>query len=359
MRSDKFYRNLCVTLAVGAGIAVLYTARSLLTPVVTALVVAYVFYPLVHRAANLGFPKGAVISVILLALLGGLFYGSYSVIPAVQGEFNVLTSHEQKSQSQLVKIFMNVSEELRKYGIIKQEIDPVHVTHLMRQWLKTQSALLLQSLGDIAREAFQFLLIFLFVLIFALKDGDELKRTLIGFIPNAVFEPGVFMLHKTTILFGCYLRGLVLENVILAIITFLMLVVLTFFTPLTIAMSLLITIVITLGNVIRVVGPIIGLVVSAVLVLTTSADLVALVGVCAIDLIGQILDTAILLPMIMQDQMDLNPVVCLLAVLVGGILAGILGMMLAIPVTGGIKVMYHIITVEMKKFNMDPEGLSG
>lgn len=355
MRHDKFYRNLCVTLVVLAGIAVLYTARSLLSPVVTALVVAYVLYPLVHRSSDLGLPKGMIISLIMLVLMGGTLYGLYSVIPAVQDEFHVLTSQEKKSQSQLVKIFVDVHDELHKYGIVKKNIEPERVTAFVKQWLDNQSALLLQTMGDIARETFQFLLIFLFVLIFALKDGDELQRTLIGFIPNSVFEPGVFMLHKTTLLFGCYLRGLVLENAILAVVTFLMLLGLTFFTPLTIAMSLLITAIITLGNVVRVVGPIVGLVVSAILVLATSGDMVALVGVCAIDIIGQVLDTVLLLPLIMQDQMDLNPVVCLLAVLAGGTLAGILGMMLAIPVAAGIKVMYHIITVEMKKFNMDPQ----
>lgn len=356
MRQDKFYRNLCVTLVVVAGIWILYTARSMLTPVVTALVVAYVLYPVVNRSAALGFPKGLLIFFILTALMGGALYGLYSVIPAVQGEFHALTSRQDESKSQLVKTCTTVLQEMRQYGIMKKEVDPRRVAHFIKIHLEEQSALILQSLGGFARDAFQFLLIFLFVLVFALKDGDKLQRTLIGFIPNAVFEPGVFMLHKTTELFGYYLRGLVLENLLLAIITFLMLVVLTFFTPLTIALSLVITIVITLCNVIRVIGPVIGLLACAVLVLTTSADFTVLIGVFSIDLIGQLLDTAILLPLIMQEQMDLNPVICLLCVLVGGMLAGILGMMLAIPVTGGIKVMYHIITVEMKKFNMEADS---
>ena len=32
-----------------------------------------------------------------------------------------------------------------------------------------------------------------------------------------------------------------------------------------------------------------------------------------------------------------------------------MGMVLAIPVMGGMRVVYRILTVDMKKFNMDPE----
>ena len=62
----------------------------------------------------------------------------------------------------------------------------------------------------------------------------------------------------------------------------------------------------------------------------------------------QILDNALILPLVMQGQINVHPVLCLLGVLAGNILGGVLGMIIAIPVIGCVQIIYRVTTVEMK-----------
>lgn len=356
MGRDKFYRNLTVVLITMTAIAILYEGRSLLSPVATALVIAYILYPLVDKASRIGIPKGPVIFGIFVVMLAVIIEGVYWVIPAVKHEVVAISSKgDRQKQSKLIDVCVKVSRQMRDYGMINREVDPEKLGQMMKDTIQIQSVKMLNSLPEVAKETFQFLLIFLFVLVFALKDGDKLYKAIVRCIPNALFEPGLFMLKKTTDLFGYYIRGLIIENGILGLVSFLMLLVVSYFTPLTVPLSLAIALGIAITNPIRIIGPIAGGVIAVLLVLTTSADFTALLGVVIVVSIAQLVENALIFPLVMQEQMDLHPVICLLSIFIGGIIAGVLGMILSIPVAAGVKVIYHIATGEMKRFDMSPD----
>ena len=117
-------------------------------------------------------------------------------------------------------------------------------------------------------------------------------------------------------------------------------------------MCVLIALTIALTNVIRIVGPFIGATISVIFILLSEPDLIAIVGVVLIVVAIQILDNIIVLPLIMKEQVDVHPVVSLLSVIAGGSIGGILGMIIAIPVAGAIKILFHIFTVERKRFQL-------
>ena len=77
-----------------------------------------------------------------------------------------------------------------------------------------------------------------------------------------------------------------------------------------------------------------------------------MLGVAIVAIVTQILDNMLVLPLVMREQVQIHPVICLLGVLTGGIIGGVLGMILAIPAIGGIKVIWRVFTIEMKKFNL-------
>lgn len=357
MERDNFYRNLFIVMVVMFGLGLLYAARSLLSPVILALVVAYVLFPLVERASRVGVSKGLTIFAIFVVISVSTLYSIYRAVPAIRQEVVAFSDPSQKLNSNLVQTYIKIHNQLQGYGLVKKKANTKEFVRRVKTYLASQSQWFFRALRGAAQEMFQFFLIFFFVLIFSLKDGDRLHKTIVGFIPNSVFEPGLHMLNKTTELFGSYLRGLVIENIILGVVAFVLLFILSLFTPLTVGMSLLIAIIIALTNVIRIVGPFIGGVIGMALVLFSSAHFPTIIGVMAIAMIVQLLDNAVVLPLVMQGQMDLHPVISLLSVLTGGLIAGILGMMLAIPIAGGIKAIYHIATVEMKKFDMEPEPM--
>ena len=160
------------------------------------------------------------------------------------------------------------------------------------------------------------------------------------------------MLRRTTTLFGAYLRGLIVENLLLGLCALLMLLILRAFVPLSFALCVLIALTIALTNVVRIVGPFIGATISVVFILVSKPDLIAILGVLSIAMAIQLLDNIIVLPLIMKEQVDVHPVVSLLSVIAGGSIGGILGMIIAIPIAGAVKIIYHIVTVEQKRFQL-------
>ena len=78
-------------------------------------------------------------------------------------------------------------------------------------------------------------------------------------------------------------------------------------------------------NIVRIVGPIFGAVVGVIVVLTSTTDLKAMFGVLVVAIVVQILDNIVVLPLVMEGQVNIHPVFSMVGVLAGG----------AIAVTGG------------------------
>ena len=358
MKSDKFYRNLFIILLTLVAFSVIYQVRRLLTPVFSALLVAYILYPVIVAASRIGIPKAITILFIFVTFLGGLIYIGFTLIPSIKHEVKILANPDQyrdEAQSRLVNIGKDISAQLEQLGLIKMKWEDQRIINGISEWIADQSTFLLRSIGEVAKETGQFMIIFLFVLVFALIDGDKFYKSILGLIPNAIFEPGIFILKKTTDLLGYYLRGIVIENIILGVVSFLMLLILSFFSKLTFILALAIAVIIGITNVIRIIGPFIGAIIGILLVLISTTDFVAMTGILAVVIFVQFLDNVVILPLVMKEQVKIHPVFCVLSVLMGGILAGVLGMILAIPIIGSIKVIYRILSLELKKFNMDPE----
>ena len=360
MKRDKFYRNMFIILLTLVALSVIYQVRSLLTPVFSALLVAYILYPVIVAGSRIGIPKAIMVLFIFITFLGGLIYIGFTLIPSVKYEVKVLANPDQyrdEAQSRLVHIGKDISTQLEQFGLIKMKWEDQKIINGISGWIADQSTFLLRSIGEVARETGQFMMIFLFVLVFALVDGDKIYKSILSLIPNSFFEPGIFILKNTTDLLGYYLRGIVIENIILGVISFLMLMVLSFFSKLTFVLALAIAVIISITNVIRIIGPFIGAIIGILLVLISTTDFVAMTGILIVVVFVQFLDNVVILPLVMKEQVKIHPVFCVLSVLMGGILAGVLGMILAIPIIGSVSVIYRILSRELKKFNMDPEPM--
>jgi predicted PurR-regulated permease PerM len=93
--------------------------------------------------------------------------------------------------------------------------------------------------------------------------------------------------------------------------------------------------------------PYIGIIVAAALsifaTLTSSTDISVITGVISVNIIVQIIDNNILVPMIVSSKVKINAFVSIIAIVIGGAVAGISGMFLAIPIVAILKVVFDNI----------------
>jgi predicted PurR-regulated permease PerM len=104
-------------------------------------------------------------------------------------------------------------------------------------------------------------------------------------------------------------------------------------------LALLLAVISGFGNIIPYVGSIIGITLSSVMALVTFGDWSHLIQVWALYGVVQFLEGSFITPRIMGQNVGLSPLVVLLALVVGGQLLGLLGLLLAIPLTAVIKVL--------------------
>lgn len=102
----------------------------------------------------------------------------------------------------------------------------------------------------------------------------------------------------------------------------------------------LIAIIFAVLNLIPYIGALIGNVLGVLLTLTTSNELSPVITVLAVIAVVQFLDNNILMPRIVGSKVKINALVSIIAVIVGGTLAGVSGMFLSLPLVAIFKVIF-------------------
>ena len=96
-------------------------------------------------------------------------------------------------------------------------------------------------------------------------------------------------------------------------------------------------------NLIPYIGILVAALVTIVATLTSSAELSTIVGVVVVNIIVQIIDNNVLVPMIVSSKVKMNAFISVIIIVIGGELAGVAGMFLAIPFTAILKIIFDEI----------------
>ena len=104
--------------------------------------------------------------------------------------------------------------------------------------------------------------------------------------------------------------------------------------------ALLIGVVFALLNLIPYVGALFGNIIGVLLTLTSSQELSPVITVLIVIAVVQFLDNNILMPRIVGSKVKINALSAILGVIIGGTLAGISGMFLALPIIAVLKIIF-------------------
>lgn len=162
------------------------------------------------------------------------------------------------------------------------------------------------------------------IVVYMLLDNGATWRQLLRLLPNDVRGRFDRSVQKNVLGF---LRGQITLMIFLSLASLLV------FSVLGVKFSLVLAIVVGVLNAIPGIGATLGVIVAATLVFLTQGQWLALQVVIASVVLQQIQDNLIH-PRVMGRALEIQPVVLFFALFVGERLAGLLGVFLAIPVTG-------------------------
>lgn len=312
----------------------MWRVRAVLTPFVLAGVLAYLLNPLLKLLLKRGFSRVAALIFIYLVVFLSVAVAVGFLIPRVIIELGRLAEFLPGLFAQLQQMVLDFQEQYTQVQMpqaVRQAIDDAV--------LSIQS----QALGLIGRTAQSILGVFsaFFGLIIApilsfylLKDVHGLRLGVQRLIPAADRESTFKLLGDVDKVLSGFVRG---QLTVALLVGSLVAVALTF---LQIRFAVILGIFAGITNIIPYFGPILGAI-PILAVAATMSYMDVLRALIAVVVIQQ-LESQVISPRVIGRSVGLHPLAVVFALLVGLELYGILGMIIAVPIAGIIRVLVDV-----------------
>jgi len=310
----------------------LYIERAILTPFILAAIFAYIFNPIVNFFYHkLKFPRTlSVIVIYLVIILGIVFVGIFFSKRAVDESLEL--------RSEAYSITKTAKNEINNL--------PDWIKPTVSDTLSTfeKSTLTYPSVFSFFPKAFSRILsfiIFLFAAFYFLKEGRNMLDKFLNFIPNDYKVEVDILIRRINSVLGGYLRGQVFLVFFVSLVLFICL------TILGIKFSLILAVFSGFAEIVPIIGPIVAAAVVALISFIGGSSnfnltpiQIALIVVIIYTVVRQLQDYLVN-PYIMGKITKLHPLIILFAVIAGEHTAGILGLILAVPIAGILKIIFE------------------
>ena len=325
---QDFLRRIRGLLFLGGAVVLFYFMQGIAQLLLVATLIAYLLNPLVSRLQVRTSRTNAtliVFGLLVLTLVGG----SVLLGPVVQQQIQDVG--EKADVNRITKVVGQVDRRLSRVsrsiggGAVKIQ-EKLNAT--VDEWTSGLVGMAPNLLGIVTN-----VILVPFMALFLLRDGPRIKRGLIRFVPNRYFEFSLEALHKIDIQLGNYFRGLVLEISSVSVLSTSVLWILD--VPAFVLVGLLAGITTVIPYAGSLLGGSVGILIELATPGGTSTAVLVLLAFLAI----QIADEAFIQPLVFAKAVDLHPLEVLIAVWVAAQFFGVVGMVLASPVTSAGKVV--------------------
>ncbi|WP_343604873.1 AI-2E family transporter [Fluviicola sp.] len=307
--------------------AVIYLANDILFPLILAFILAVLIRPIDSFLQNKWkFPK--IISVILTLVVAVVFFLGLLFLIGMQLKefFDDLPKVEQN----ITKVISDLNGWIyQHFGISNFQQEKIVKDNLMKS-----SMISMEYFGSLTGFLMYFVLIPIYLFLF-LFYRSLLLGFLIKLVPAKSTEKMQVVVNDIKLIVRRYILGLLLEVGVVSTLTTLGL------WAIGAPYSLFLGLLTGLLNLVPYVGIIIASFLSCLIALSGNPNLEqSVIGVLVVIAVVQFLDNNILMPRIVGSKVRINALASILSVIIGGSLAGIPGMFLAIPVTAILKVVF-------------------
>ncbi len=332
---------------------VVYTFSTLLQPLMLAFLIAFILNPVVDLLEErLGFHRNLatilVFLVLVLALLG-ILAAPAAAVPTVQ---RAILSIQVDLRGLIDDFTAFLAREIEILGL---EFDLTFVVQELSTALRGFVEALAQRALDILVGIAQGLFWLVFILIiafYAVRDSRRITGELVGLAPPGYREDSARLLKELARVWNAFLRGELLLGLVVGTAVGVMTAALGL--PYPWALGLFAGIL----ELIPRFGPFIAAIPGVLLALIQGSAFIPLgnfwfaVVVAGAYAVIQFVENNFLIPRILGSTLDLHPLAVLIAVLAGGYLAGILGILLAAPVLATFRVLGRYVLARM--YDQDP-----
>lgn len=335
-----------ILMIVGVAFFLLTALQSFLVPLAYGLMIALIVYPVCKKLEGHKIPR--TFAVFLSILLVVFVLGAVLIIFFFQ---------VQALQRELPKVFMQTDSlitEIQDWIRIRLNVSVIDQNNMLKDFGKNMmsniSGIVSGSFSIASHTLFNLIIIPLYTALFLIYRGACVKLVVSLLGKNHETE-AILILKEATHVYFNYIKGMVMVYIVVGVLN-------------SIGLLLLgvdYAIVFGMASAFMTIIPYIGITISAILpmiiVWTETNNVLYPIGVVAVYSIVQYLEANLIFPYIVGKQLGINTLVSILAILLGGVIWGVSGMILFIPFTALLKIISgHIESLKPLHAFMDIPG---
>lgn len=339
-----------------------------LMPFIIGALIAFILNPAVKKFCFLlekytklkrpGVIKGLAILITYILLFTLVFLALVGIIPQIlQSITNLINSSITvipQTVTDLTEFLNSLQERFPSLdmSIIQDAINNTIPSIL--NYIKDLATNLVPSLYSVSVSVMQWLLnlvIALIVSVYMLTDkkllGNSFKLLIYAFVPEKRIDSVLETLADCNKIFSGFVIGKAIDSLIIGVLCFILM------TILRLPYTMLISLIVGVTNMIPYFGPFIGAIPGIVIILMINPLQAVIFGIMVFAL--QQFDGLILGPKILGESVGLRPLWIIIAITVGGSIAGVLGMFLGVPIVA----VFRYLIMKLLHYRLSKRNLSG
>lgn len=328
-----------------ASVVVVYLVRDALVPFIIAFLLAYLLDPLLDRMEEKKVPRTAAIMILLLLILTAVSVAGLLIYPPLERQVVKVIENQPHYTEEVQKRLTPLIEKISGYDktrinetiwktVGKMGDLPLQII----QKLYGIATSMVSSVAGMITALFSLLVIPVATFYF-MRDIDRMKEKMLMFVPGRYREKVSEVFSDIDRTLSAFVRGQFTVAVVMAVLYSAGLYFIE--TP----MGLLIGIVAGISSIVPYLSLVIGFLPAVILTYLHFGDFWHLFYVSLLFGGVQVLEGFFLTPRIMGKSIGLHPVAIMLAILIGGMFFGLIGIIIAVPVAAVIKVLLsHLVS---------------
>lgn len=337
--SKKTLRLILVGVMIVAALYLFYLVRVILPPFIMAVILAYLLHPLVETVEKRNVPKVLAILITYLSVISVVLALAFYGFPLILRELNTFAETIPDYTRQVQELLRDFYQDYRRVVI------PESIRQVLNETIAGFESKMLQGVRAVAQGIINLfsqvlgLIIAPVLAFYMLKDAENISNKIVSVFPPGWRGEILSLWNQIDEVLVKFIRGHLLVALIVGILTSIGLAILK------LKFALLLGIIAGLADLIPYFGPFIGAVPAVALALLQSKYLA--LYVVLVMIVVQQLESNLISPKILGESVGLHPLAVIFALLAGGHLFGIVGMLVAVPVTAVMKILLNYVITKL------------
>ncbi len=347
MTGKEIFKGTLIVLFTLLSAYVVLMSLRILVVLLIAIIVASAVRPSVLRLMRWGFSEGLAIIVVYLGLLLSIFALTALVIPPIISSITTNLTSQDRLANRIIIVENWISANVRNItGSDLNLPDPATVRAGVSSAVETIRPVLPSIVGDASSTLGEAVLVFVMG-VYWLTSHQRAVEFLIQLFTIRAREKVESIVYEIENMMGSYIRGIVFVAVFIGTANFIILLLLRIPNAATLGF------IIGIGTMLPIVGGFVGGGFATLLALLVGTPVQGL-AVFATFVAVQQIETHYLTPRAMSRSVGLDPLLTIVAVLIGFTLGGVVGAIIATPIMGTIAVLLREMVIEPRKATVSP-----